>query len=72
MISKKCSNNRFPQEDSKQKTETKKKKGEREKKKTKDTIADLSPDLSIITLNENGLKTLTKIWRLAEGILKHD
>ena len=57
----------FPQEDSKQKP--KKKKGER--KKTKDTIADLSPDISIITLNENGLKIQIKRW-LAEEILKHD
>ena len=47
----------FPQEDSKQKP---KKKKERERKKMKDTIADLSPDISIITLNENGLKIQIK------------
>lgn len=57
----------FPQEDSKQKPKKKK----RERKKTKDTIADLSPDISIITLNENGLKIQIKRW-LAEEILKHD
>ena len=58
----------FPQEDNKQKP---KKKRERKRKKTKDTIADLSPDISIITLNEKGLKIQIKRW-LAEEILKHD
>ena len=62
--------NQFPREGSKQKPK-KKKKRERKRKKTKDTIADLSPDISIITLNENRLKIQIKRW-LAEGILKHD
>ena len=59
----------FPQDDNKQKP--KKKERERKRQKTKDTIADLSPDISIITLNEKGLKIQIKRW-LAEEILKHD
>lgn len=42
----------------------------KEKQKTKDKVADLSPNIAVITLNVNGLYTKTEGQTLAEWVKK--